>query len=247
MERRSSSGLALLAVVLACALLGGLPRTARAVPVEPPDQATGATVARIVAPTRIRPKLKIPEKFEVLGPQTTWSRHPTMLMVLRSAEHEGKQWLRLRLASRPNGSTAWIRRDKVLLGHTDYWIKVGLKNRTVRVFRKGRRVRKFRAVIGAPATPTPRGLGAIYEKNRQTDRNGFIGPWALSLTFHSRVLENYGGGPGRIAIHGRGGASFDDPLGTARSHGCIRVPNRNIRWLAQKVPVGTPVQVAAEQ
>jgi lipoprotein-anchoring transpeptidase ErfK/SrfK len=39
------------------------------------------------------------------------------------------------------------------------------------------------------------------------------------------VLDDYGGGPGRVAIHGRAGASLLDPLGTARSHGCIRIDN----------------------
>jgi lipoprotein-anchoring transpeptidase ErfK/SrfK len=59
------------------------------------------------------------------------------------------------------------------------------------------------------------------------------------------VLEDYGGGPGRVAIHGRAGASLLDPLGTARSHGCIRVANRDISWMASHVPVGTPVDVLA--
>ena len=47
----------------------------------------------------------------------------------------------------------------------------------------------------------------------------------IQLTAFSDVLDNYGGGPGRVAIHGRGGASLADPLGTARSHGCVRVAN----------------------
>jgi lipoprotein-anchoring transpeptidase ErfK/SrfK len=113
----------------------------------------------------------------------------------------------------------------------------------VTVFRDGERVRRFRAVVGAPGTPTPRGLAAIYERNRQPDPNAFLGPWALPLTSFSEVLESYGGGPGRVAIHGRGGASLLDPLGSARSHGCIRVNNEHVRWLARRVPVGTPVRV----
>jgi hypothetical protein len=104
-------------------------------------------------------------------------------------------------------------------------------------------VRSFRAVVGAPSTPTPLGLGAIYERNRQPDPGAFLGPWALSLTLLSNVLENYGGGPGRVAIHGRAGASLRDPLGSARSHGCIRVNNDDVRWMAARVPTGTPVRV----
>ena len=57
------------------------------------------------------------------------------------------------------------------------------------------------------------------------------------------MLEDYGGGPGRVAIHGRAGASLLDPLGTARSHGCIRIDNVHVSWMASHLPVGTPVQV----
>jgi lipoprotein-anchoring transpeptidase ErfK/SrfK len=46
-----------------------------------------------------------------------------------------------------------------------------------------------------------------------------------------------------VAIHGRGGASLRDPLGSARSHGCIRIPNRAVEWLARRVVPGTPVDV----
>ena len=59
------------------------------------------------------------------------------------------------------------------------------------------------------------------------------------------MLDNYGGGPGRVAIHGRGGDSLKDPLGTARSHGCVRVDNADVEWLARVVPRGTPVMVRA--
>jgi lipoprotein-anchoring transpeptidase ErfK/SrfK len=104
-------------------------------------------------------------------------------------------------------------------------------------------VRTLRIVVGASATPTPLGLHAVYDPIRQPDPRGFIGPWALHLTGFSTVLDNFGGGPGRIAIHGRSGASLRDPLGTARSHGCIRVDNDVVSWLARTLPRGTPVFV----
>jgi hypothetical protein len=100
-----------------------------------------------------------------------------------------------------------------------------------------------RAVVGAPGTPTPRGRFAIYEIDRQPDPFGFLGPVALHLTAHSDVLDDYGGGPGRVALHGRGGASLLDPLGSAASHGCIRVDSREVAWLARKVQPGVPVTI----
>jgi lipoprotein-anchoring transpeptidase ErfK/SrfK len=89
----------------------------------------------------------------------------------------------------------------------------------------------------------PRRPRAASARNRQPDPHGFLGPWALSLTALSPVLEDYGGGPGRIAIHGRDGASLRDPLGTARSHGCVRVSDRAVRWLARRIPPGAPVEI----
>ena len=46
-----------------------------------------------------------------------------------------------------------------------------------------------------------------------------------------------------VAIHGRDGTSLVDPLGSSRSHGCIRVDDSNIRWMARVVPLGTPVLI----
>ena len=101
------------------------------------------------------------------------------------------------------------------------------------------------AVVGAPQTPTPIGLFAVYELDAQPAANDFVGSWVIQLTAFSDVLDNYGGGPGRVAIHGRGGASLADPLGTARSHGCIRLDNGAVEWLARSVLPGTPVMIHA--
>ncbi|MGX6449264.1 L,D-transpeptidase, partial [Patulibacter sp. S7RM1-6] len=109
--------------------------------------------------------------------------------------------------------------------------------------RDGRLVRRARVVVGAPGTPTPRGLFAIYEATHQRDPDGFIGPGALHLTAYSNVLDDYGGGPGVVAIHGRGPAALVDPLGSARSHGCVRVDNRTLRWLRARLQPGTVVRI----
>lgn len=75
-----------------------------------------------------------------------------------------------------------VPRDKVLLRRTPYWVDVRTRTRRVTVYREGRRVRRFGAVVGAPGTPTPHALAAIYERNRQPDPSAFLGPRALALT-----------------------------------------------------------------
>jgi lipoprotein-anchoring transpeptidase ErfK/SrfK len=211
--------------------------------VRPPSRRHGSTVARIVAPTFARARLSGRRRGWPLSPQTAWSAQPQTLLVLDAATHRGREWVKLRLAVRPNGSAGWVPRDRVALEQTSYWIEIRTRARLVTIHRDGKRVRRFRAVVGTPATPTPLGLAAIYERNRQPTPRGFLGPWAIPLTIMSKVLENYGGGPGRIGIHGRSGASLADPLGSARSHGCIRITNRHISWMAANIPIGTPVRI----
>ena len=100
-----------------------------------------------------------------------------------------------------------------------------------------------RTVVGKRSTPTPRGQFAIYER-ADSPRGSNIGPFALHLTAFSDVLHSYDGGPGRIAIHGRSGSLLADPLGSAASHGCIRMSNSTLWRLAKFATPGTPVSIA---
>jgi lipoprotein-anchoring transpeptidase ErfK/SrfK len=212
-------------------------------PAIPPSPEAGATIARVAAPAIARARPGGGKRIATVAPVTSWSRHAQSLLVLGSISRDGRPWVKVLLPIRPNRTTGWIPRNRVVLSHTPYWVELRLRSRVMTVYRDGRRVRRFRAVIGAPATPTPRGLSAIYERNPQASPHGFLGPWVLSLTSFSSVLESFGGGPGRIGIHGRGGASLLDPLGSARSHGCIRISNARVRWLARRARPGTPVRV----
>ena len=160
----------------------------------------------------------------MLAPLGRWTGGPVGLLVL---EARGK-WLRVLLPDRPNGRSAWIAPTRVRLGRTRWRVEIDRSARTVRVLRAGRVVRRFRAVVGAPATPTPRGRFAVYEFARQPDPVASSAHGRCTSPRTRDVLDDYGGGPGRVAIHGREGASLRDPLGTARSHGCVRVANAAI-------------------
>ena len=202
-----------------------------------------STVARVVAPAFARKRLRGPKRGWPVSTQTSWTGQPHTLLVLDAAVYREREWVKLLLPLRPNGTAGWVPRDRVVLGRTRYWVQVRTDARLVTVFRDGKPVRRFHAVVGKPSTPTPLGLAAVYEATRQPNPGGFVGPWALPLTIMSNVLYNYGGGPGRVAIHGRAGASLLDPLGTAASHGCIRIDNDKVSWMAAAVPVGTPVRI----
>ena len=113
--------------------------------------------------------------------------------------------------------------------------------RRVTVYRDGRVARRFRAVVGARATPTPRGRFFVEEAVALSPADAG-GPFALASSARSRVLQDFHGGPGQIAIHGTHG--LPDPLGSAASHGCVRLGTRAITWLARRIGSGVPLTIA---
>jgi lipoprotein-anchoring transpeptidase ErfK/SrfK len=178
----------------------------------------------------------------VVGPEDA-----SALLVMRAvSDRHGRCWLLVRLPWRPNNARGWVRADRVVLRPTRWRIVVSRRARTLAVYRGGNRRRRFRVVVGARGTPTPRGLFSIVGVWRWNSAD-FLGSYILPLTAHSDVIQEFGGGDGRVGIHGRGGASLLDPLGTARSHGCIRLSNRPIRWIVRRVGTngspGIPVRV----
>jgi lipoprotein-anchoring transpeptidase ErfK/SrfK len=207
-----------------------------------PSKKVGTWTARVMAGTPVVGRPGATQVRWFARPRTRWSGTQQRLMVLGSRRSGGRTWVKLRLPIRPNGSVGWIRRDRVRLAHSQRFIVINRSRRLARVYRKGRVVARFRVVVGAPSTPTPLGLFAIYDRVRQGNPKGFIGPWALPLTAHSDQLRRYDGGPGLVALHGRAGASLLDPLGTARSHGCVRMNNSRVRYLAGSMK-GTAVRI----
>jgi len=237
-----------LALTVAALWAGSLAAFGSAAPqqrlvVGPPGPAIAWT-AQLVAPVAA---LSAPVTGRLVDRQpavTGWSGGPVRLLVLASRLGSDDQlWLRVLLPVRPNGTSAWIPAASAALSTTSWRIAISTERRTVAVFHEGDRLRTFRAVVGARATPTPHGRFALYERVSFSDPDGFYGPWALHLTALSNVLKAYDGGPGRVAIHGRGGTSLRDPLGSARSHGCVRIDNAAIRFLAAHVPDGSPVDI----
>jgi len=228
---------------LAAAALCLLTPAAAAADVFAPTSAS-SLIARIVRPTLGHRTADghSPVKAR-LRTSASWAHGPVGLMVLGSRRAaSGRLWLRVAVPARPNGSSAWVDRDAVQLVRTRWRLRISVSMRRLQVLHAGRIVRSARVVVGAPATPTPRGRFAIYERVRQPPGE-VIGPWALHLTAYSRVLHSYAGGPGRIALHGRAGGLLADPLGSARSHGCVRMSSSFVAWLARRVRPGVPVEI----
>jgi lipoprotein-anchoring transpeptidase ErfK/SrfK len=207
---------------------------------------TKAFTAEIKVPTVARSKVdggRVVAKVETTAP---WSGGRNQLLVLGSRhDKNGRTWIHVELPSRPNGSRGWMLADFARVAPTPWRVVVSISHRTLTLYKAGKLVRSVQSVVGAPSTPTPTGLYAIATAVRQPDPGGFYGPWVLHLNAFSNVLRTFEGGPGTIGIHGRSGASLATPLGTAGSHGCVRVDNDVVSQLARVAGPGTPVEIRA--
>jgi hypothetical protein len=151
----------------------------------------------------------------------------------------GRTWLLIRVPMRPNGRTGWVRRETLgPLRAVRTNLRVDRRTLRATLFRDGRRIWSSRIGVGAPGTPTPAGRFWIRTRLRVLGGGTIYGPWAFGTGAYSMLSDWPGGGV--VGIHGT-----DQPqlIPGRPSHGCIRVPNRNIRRLARLMPIGTPVQI----
>ncbi len=192
---------------------------------------------------RTRPGAGAGRRIEAVTARRPLTRSRTVLPVLgRATSTTGGSWLRVGLPGRPNGHSGWISTNETRLSSTEWHLLVRLSSRTLTVYRAGRISRRFKAVVGKPSTPTPRGQFFIEESLALSSHDAG-GPFALATSARSNVLHEFDGGPGQIGIHGRDDLS--GALGTAVSHGCIRLGTHAITWLARRIGPGVPLTIIA--
>jgi len=180
-------------------------------------------------------------RIEFVAARRPLTRMRTVLPVLGEAtSRTGGSWLRVLLPGRPNGHAGWIPAQRTKRTSTEWSIVVDLSARQVTVYRADRVRRHFRAVVGSPSTPTPRGRFFIEESLALSGYDAG-GPFALATSARSHVLREFEGGPGQIAIHGT--ANLSGAPGSAVSHGCIRLRTRAITWMARRIGGGVPLNI----
>jgi lipoprotein-anchoring transpeptidase ErfK/SrfK len=218
----------------------------------PPASAGGAPAATATARStplvvllhghvaRTRPSLS-GRRLEYVAPRRPLTHVRTVLPVIgRRVTRGGRSWVHVGLPGRPSGHQGWIRAWQTRRTSTNWRIGVKLSTRRVTVYRSGQAVHRFRAIVGAPTTPTPRGHFFVEEALALSPR-AHGGPFALASSARSSVLQEFDGGPGQIALHGT--ANLGGTLGTAASHGCIRLSPHAITWLAHRIGGGVPLTV----
>jgi lipoprotein-anchoring transpeptidase ErfK/SrfK len=170
----------------------------------------------------------------------------TVLPVLGQTTDHRQVWLRVRLPGRALGGprpprTGWIKATNTIRSRIGWHIVVHLGARRVDIYWNSRRVVSFPAIVGKPSTPTPAGEYFV-EENVRMPAGAAGAPFALATSDRSNVLQEFDGGPGQIALHGLD--NVGGQLGTAESHGCVRLGDGDITWLAHRIAPGTPVSIS---
>jgi lipoprotein-anchoring transpeptidase ErfK/SrfK len=170
----------------------------------------------------------------------SWFERPSVLPVV--ATRPG--WVEVRLAQRPNGSTAWLPSSDVTLGSTPYRIVINDATTQLALYDAGRLVFSAPAGVGTASDPTPTGEFFVAFDEQPPQPNPGYGPFIMVTSAHSPAISDWdGSGDAVIGIHGPLGD--DSEIGTtgARiSHGCVRLHDQDLEKLAA-VPPGTPVEV----
>lgn len=235
-----------LALALAAVLLAGASTA-------PAAGADGATAPRVQATQELvvltsphaahrAPEAGSPQVALVPALTPITGEQSTLPVISRSIGSGGARWLEVMLPGRPDGLTGWISQQGTRALVTPWRLTVDLSARRVRAYHDGSLADSFRAVVGKPSTPTPTGEFFV-EEVLQMSPSEPGGPFALALSARSNALREFEGGPGQIAIHGRN--NLGGTLGTAASHGCIRLTTASIDWLAARIGPGTPLTIEA--
>jgi lipoprotein-anchoring transpeptidase ErfK/SrfK len=206
---------------------------------KPPAVFEGVTIKRYLM-GRVQPSVKA-RGAAYLWTNTGFSNRRAVYPVLRHRKFEdGSEWLQVRTIRGRQNVKVWIPKWATRRVWLHYRVLIDTSSRKAKIYREGKIVKRFRVVVGAPSTPTPTGHFFVVDRMHLKD-SWARGGWALATSAFSKVLTDFAGGSGEVAMHTRG--SLSAPVGTAASHGCVRFNDGDIRWMAAHVPNGTPVWI----
>ncbi len=171
-------------------------------------------------------------------PRTTEFGSPRVLSVV---ERRGG-WVGVTTPELPNGKLGWVRAADVELTPIALSIVIDLSDRSLAVHRGERVVRRVTVGVGAAGSPTPTGRFAVTDKLAGGDYGPYYGCCILALSGRQPELPPGWTGGDRIAIHGTNDAGS---VGAARSAGCLRASDVDLRALMRLLPLGTPVVIRA--
>ncbi len=128
-------------------------------------------------------------------------------------------------------------------------VTVSRDGKTVRVFKRGKLTKTYTVAVGSPEFPTPTGQFVVQSMQKNPAWNVPNSEWAGDLAGETipggdprnPLVARWIGFNGSVGFHG---TASSGSLGTAASHGCIRMAPADVIDLFTRVNTGTPVLVA---
>jgi lipoprotein-anchoring transpeptidase ErfK/SrfK len=139
---------------------------------------------------------------------------------------------------------------KALLAKTPTVVTVSKSSTTVRVFKGGKLDKTYSVAVGSAEYPTPEGQFSVQSMQVNPTWNVPTSSWAGGLAGQTipggdprnPLVARWIGFNGSVGFHGTKEAGS---IGSAASHGCVRMNPTDVIDLYKRVEVGTPVLVAA--
>jgi lipoprotein-anchoring transpeptidase ErfK/SrfK len=162
---------------------------------------------------------------------------PTIVFAVASTrDATGTAWYRIHLPGRSNTRRGWIAAAAAQLHPVRARIVIDRGSRTLKLYDEGRLRFRTTVAVGRPGMETP--TGDFYVRAGFHATEPALGAYAFETSAYSRLSEWPGGGI--VGIHGTPQPQL---LGTAASHGCVRVSNAAALTLERLVPVGTAISI----
>jgi lipoprotein-anchoring transpeptidase ErfK/SrfK len=139
--------------------------------------------------------------------------------------------------------------DKEVFDAQPVAVTVSRAERLARVFRRGKLVKTYTVAVGTPEYPTPTGQFVVQTMQKNPSWNVPQSEWAGSLAGETipggdprnPLVARWIGINGSVGFHG---TASTGSLGSAASHGCIRMNPGDVTDLFNRVRPATPVLVA---
>ena len=127
-------------------------------------------------------------------------------------------------------------------------ITVSRGDRKLYLFKHLKLARTFTVAVGMAGLETPAGLYSIQDKQTNPVWHVPKSAWAGDLAGKTipagpsnPIKARWMGVASSVGIHG---TADDGSLGSAASHGCIRMNVKDVSWLYDQVPIGAPVYIS---
>jgi len=130
---------------------------------------------------------------------------------------------------------------------TETRLLLNLKKRRVFVYQGQKIIASYRVAIGRPGWETPTGQFRVIQMVREPvwehPFTGQLVPSGKNNPLGARWIGFWTDGANFIGFHG---TPQENLVGQAVSHGCVRMRDRDIKALFEKVKIGTSVIVVAQ-